>query len=171
MTCLRIAQERGNVAIIKILEEKSKQCAGPNLNQAELNSLAEFYKKKTFAKSNSTKHIKSVIHDNFKFGSSQNAAINIDTMSMAQAPAEPKPGTCKEFKLESDDDDSDVSSDDEDNTEKHDLSDLEERSLSKKSRLSSSPVKDSLEWFKDRSKTNFELCLTGIFTCISVRTF
>ncbi len=144
---MSLAKEKDNQIIINLLNGKMKQYGAPSLNPDELSNLAEFYKKKTFAKSNSTKLIKSVIQDSLTFDLAQ----KIEPISIS---ADLKPTTSKVLEFDSD---SDAYEED----DKHSLSDIEDKNLSKKFRLSSSPVEDTLKWMKNDSTTNFELCLTG----------
>lgn len=58
-TCLDIAKENKNEIILNILNKKSKKA--PELTQDYLNNLTEFYKKKSFARPSSSKHVKSLI--------------------------------------------------------------------------------------------------------------
>ncbi len=152
-TCLALANEKGNRTIISLLNEKFKQSATPSLNPDELNNLAEFYKKKSFAKSSSTKHLKAVIQENHAFDLNQK--IEPIPMVVNSNIDVPKASTSKVFEFDSDNDD-DIEDD------KHSLSDLEDKISSKKSRFSSSPQDDTWKWIKSESRTNFELCLTGI---------
>lgn len=142
-TCIRIASDNRNKFLVDYLTDAKRKSLLSNRDQTELNNLAEFYKKKSFAKSTSTKHIKSIIKE---------TPTVVDKIN--PLPMNSRPGTSSKLIIDYED------TEDEDDRALDEL--LLGTNASKKTRLSSSPIDDTLKWLRTERKSDFNLCLTGI---------
>ena len=139
--------------------------------EEHISSLEEFYKKRTFAKSLSSKQSSSNLKAALiKESAPQSTISNVDSIPINSKWQKPKWASKNWDILLADDENSD---EDKANKNSDDDSSDDERESSKKKRLSMSPlnkIEDTLFWLKDQSKKsssyfeNKELSLTGIFS-------
>ena len=136
--------------------------------EEHISSLEEFYKKRTFAKSLSSKQSSSNLKAALiKESAPQSTISSVDSIPINSKWTKPKWASKNWDILLADDENSD-----EDKVNSDEDSSDDERESSKKKRLSMSPlnkIEDTLFWLKDQSKKsssyfeNKELSLTGIF--------